>query len=665
MTSLIRTPYTASALSAVALIGSIAFGHNGAATFATPLSNITIDGDLSDWPDSIKRHPIKNVEFGSAPESDEDLSGQFRVGYDSEKKLLYVVVEVTDSSRVYDDQPNRDWDTQDGCAIYIDRQQTKNGLKVEQYFQSGRDFKLLGAAQEEGNCQAGKVKIGESEGKRVYEWQVPLGEAGAGTTLGFDVDISDKDDDGSFTWAAWGSGTQKAYSIGHLGHLHLVADDDAMELVRVTGTVHMEKSSEDGQFEFPGVSIQSTTCPSLWTLILCDESGRYSTELPAGSYRVNAVDGSGLRVDESVSNEFKLEAGEHTEAELLTVSPPECPSVNYDAKLLRKSEFDSNKVDEFVAAFQEYHRIPGLSLAIIADGKVCYSKKYGVKNAVTKAALEADTVFEACSLTKPIFAFAVNRLVEKGVLDFQTPLYKYKPRVSGYEDVADDPRYRQITAQHVLAHRTGFPNWRSDKLTIDFEPGKGYGYSGEGFELLGAIVSHLTGKPLVEVIDEEVFTPLGIENAHLVWNDVLAERTANGHILGIGPVPKTRNYQPGMAYSLHIDAENYAKLLIAILNRQGLEKETYDNMLSQQFEIADPDNPHEFPYGLGLIVEDTPHGKKYSHTGVNTGWRCRFGIYDDLKLGYVDFTNSDSGAQFGEDLEKFLITGRPDQNDGN
>ena len=456
------------------------------------------------------------------------------------------------------------------------------------------------------------MKVGESKGKRIYEWQVPLGEAGAG----FDVDVSDKDEDGSFTWAAWGSGTQKVYFVGHLGHLHLAAKDEAMELGRVTGTVRMAETNEGNEFAFPPISIQSTTSPSLWTLIRCDESGRYSTELPAGTYRVNAVDSTGLRVDESVSNEFKLEARERTEAKPLTVSPPKHPSVTADAKLLHKNEFDSSKVDEFVAAYQEYHRVPGVSLAIITDGRILYSKKYGVKNAVTKSALEADTVFEACSLTKPVFAFAVNRLVEKGVLDFQTPLYKYKPRVPGYEDVLDDPRYRQITAQHVLAHRTGFPNWRSDKLTIDFEPGTGYGYSGEGFELLGAIVSHLTGKPLVQVIDEEVFSPLGIENAHLVWNDVLGERTADGHLLGIGPVTKTRNYQPGMAYSLHIDAENYAKLLIAILNRKGLKKETYDNMLLQQFKIADLDNPHEFPYGLGVIVEDTSLGKKYSHSGV-------------------------------------------------
>ena len=150
----------------------------------------------------------------------------------------------------------------------------------------------------------------------------------------------------------------------------------------------------------------------------------------------------------------------------------------------------------------------------------------------------------------------------------------------------------------------------------------------------------------------------GIENAHLVWNEVLAKHTATGHSFELSPVTKSKTDWPGMAYSLHIDAKNYAKLLIAILQREGLKRETYETMLSQQFEIADPNNAYEYPYGLGIIVEKTRFGKKYWHTGVNPGWRCRFGLYDELKSGYVVFTNSDSGDKFGEDLEQFLVTGR-------
>ena len=645
-------------LISMAVLSPNALGHNGAVAFATPVTSIEVDGELGDWPPNIKVHPIEKAEFGDQPDGDKDLAGQFRVGYDVKRAMLYVAVEVTDSSVVRDDDAGHDWSAQDGCAIYIDRQQIKNGLQATQYFRFGPELRIHGSVDEQDASRAAKVHVAEGDGKRVYEWQVPLhGAIGPGVTLGFDVDITDRDDDDSFTWMAWGSGTQKVHYLGRLGHLHLVAEDDPMELVRVTGSVRLKTPKEGEESVVPPVSIQSTTMPSLWTLVGCDESGEYSTELPVGTYRVSPVDSSGLRVDETTTIECKLVAGRDTKADVLVVPNLESPNLIGDTTVLGQKKFDSHKIDRFVAAYQDYHHVPGVSLAIITDGEVRYCKKYGVKNAISKEPMQDNTVFEACSLTKPVFAYAVNRLAEKGVLDFATPLYKYKPVVAGYEDVVNDDRFKLITAQHVLAHRTGFPNWRSEKLTIDFEPGQGYGYSGEGFELLGAIVSHLTGKDLVDVIDEEVFAPLGIENAHLVWNDVLAERTARGHILGASPIPKTRNYQPGMAHSLHIDAENYAKLLIAILKRKGLSKSTYDNMLNQQFEVADPENPHEYPYCLGMVVEDTPQGKKYSHTGVNTGWRCRFGLFDDLELGYVVFTNSDRGDQFAEDLEQFLVTG--------
>ena len=74
----------------------------------------------------------------------------------------------------------------------------------------------------------------------------------------------------------------------------------------------------------------------------------------------------------------------------------------------------------------------------------------------------------------------------------------------------------------VLTHRTGFPNWRTGKLEIKFTPGTEVSYSGEGFVYLGKVVEKLTGKKLVDLCREEVFAPLGIEHASLVWNEDVA-----------------------------------------------------------------------------------------------------------------------------------------------
>jgi CubicO group peptidase (beta-lactamase class C family) len=113
--------------------------------------------------------------------------------------------------------------------------------------------------------------------------------------------------------------------------------------------------------------------------------------------------------------------------------------------------------------------VPGLSIAVIRDARVVWSKDFGVANASTKQPVSDTTVFEAASLSKPVFAYAVMRLVEKGKLDLDIPLDKYLPKPY----VEDDPRAGRITARIVLSHTTGFPNWRGrDALKTHFTPGR-------------------------------------------------------------------------------------------------------------------------------------------------------------------------------------------------
>ena len=161
--------------------------------------------------------------------------------------------------------------------------------------------------------------------------------------------------------------------------------------------------------------------------------------------------------------------------------------------------------------------IPGLSIAVIRDSKVIWTRGFGVTNAETKARVNDNTVFEAASLTKPVFAYAVLKLVDNGKLDLDTPLVKYLP---GRYDVGDDPRLDQMTARHVLSHTTGFPNWRprGDKiLKMYFSPGNRFSYSGEGFVYLSKVVEQITGESQQAFIKRTVFDPLDMKSTDLVW----------------------------------------------------------------------------------------------------------------------------------------------------
>ena len=100
-------------------------------------------------------------------------------------------------------------------------------------------------------------------------------------------------------------------------------------------------------------------------------------------------------------------------------------------------------------------------------------------------------MFAAQSTSKPVFAYAVLKLCEKGVLNLDSPLTKYTPE----RVLAGDARLDLITARHVLSHTSGFQNWRSgtEPLEIHFAPGECWLYSGEGYSYLQSVVTHLTG----------------------------------------------------------------------------------------------------------------------------------------------------------------------------
>src|SRR5918995_2778407 len=112
-------------------------------------------------------------------------------------------------------------------------------------------------------------------------------------------------------------------------------------------------------------------------------------------------------------------------------------------------------------------KMPAVSIAIVRDGRLAWRRAFGVKDTGTNEPVDTDTVFAACSDTKPVFAYGVVKLCEKGVLNLDTPLTKYTSR-----RITTDPRIELITARHVLNHTTGFPNWRQEPdLPIQFTPG--------------------------------------------------------------------------------------------------------------------------------------------------------------------------------------------------
>ena len=122
------------------------------------------------------------------------------------------------------------------------------------------------------------------------------------------------------------------------------------------------------------------------------------------------------------------------------------------------------------------------------NGVTAWSGAFGTRRQDSGEPVRTDTIFQAASLSKPVFAITVLRLVELAVLELDTPLSGYLPDEYG----ADDSQLDQITARHVLSHTTGWPNWRPDGQPLRRESplGERFTYSGEGYVYLQHVAEH-------------------------------------------------------------------------------------------------------------------------------------------------------------------------------
>jgi CubicO group peptidase (beta-lactamase class C family) len=302
--------------------------------------------------------------------------------------------------------------------------------------------------------------------------------------------------------------------------------------------------------------------------------------------------------------------------------------------------------------------VPGLAIAVIRDGKPTWVHGFGTKEAKTGQPVTGETVFEAASLSKPVFAYGVLKLVEQGKLGLDVPLTTFLPK----RYIEDDERLTKITARIVLSHRTGFPNWRDsgDSLLIYFTPGERFSYSGEGYIYLQRVVEQITGKALNQYMTEVVFTPLGMTSSSYVWRPDFDALTATGHDPDGQPVPLWKPKEAGAASTLNTTAKDYARFVEAVLNGKGLKPTTLREMETPQIAL-DPEcrictkrEPKQLSknlfWGLGWGIQRTDRSDALWHWGDNGAFKCFVMAEPGTKSGVVLFANSENGLEIAKPL---------------
>ena len=350
-------------------------------------------------------------------------------------------------------------------------------------------------------------------------------------------------------------------------------------------------------------------------------------------------------------------------------SRPDANQFGSTVRTLGGREITRIDMDRYITGEMDSLNTMGVSLAIINDAKVVYHFSHGVADAYSQDTVNDETLFEAASLSKPVFAYFTMRLVEKGVLNLDTPLCRY----FAYPDLEHDPQNGLITARMVLDHTSGLPNWRSNNpanemegtLNIQFPPGSRFSYSGEGYVYLANVIAHLSHRSLLNLdslFQQEVAQPLHLKHTYFGMNVYVAKHLACGHdgdrIVYDNSWPRKGFYPAGGMYT---ESLSYANFLIAIMENEGLMKASFNEMLGKQTELPEDEILRRYlgytEWGLGFGRQPSEYGMNLSHPGNNIGYTSFFLMNKEKKFGFVFFCNSNQRLELILRLENFLTSG--------
>ena len=304
-----------------------------------------------------------------------------------------------------------------------------------------------------------------------------------------------------------------------------------------------------------------------------------------------------------------------------------------------------NEVNDFIKTEMARQKIPGVSLAVVKDGKVVHAEGYGLANVELNVPVKPDTVFKIGSVSKQFIATGIMLLVQQGKVGLDDKVSKY---LEGTPET-----WSAISVRHLLTHTSGLvreaPGFEPYKVQSDvdviktayslplrFQPGEKWEYCNLGYFMLAEIIRKSSGRSWEVYLKDQVFSPLEMTATRATTVSEIVPNRASAYALRNEKLQNTDNWpaiRPSGAFlSTVLDL---AKWEVALNTDKVLNKSDREQMWTPVTLISG----RKYPYGFGWDLNDLRGVSTVNHGGTLTGFRAQFTRFPEQGLTIIVLTN--------------------------
>ena len=315
----------------------------------------------------------------------------------------------------------------------------------------------------------------------------------------------------------------------------------------------------------------------------------------------------------------------------------------------------ADKTDDYVLKEMKKRHLPGISIAVIRNGKILKVKGYGVQDEKTGKPADSRTLYEIGSVGKTFVAVGILMLVERGRLKLTDPISRY---------IAETPKtWKSITIRHLLSHTSGIKDYvteiprseekqewssadvyhRAASTPLNFKPGEKYGYSHTNYVVLGMILGNRGGKPFDKFLEEELFKTLEMTDTQPKEQVSESPNLAMGYRLVEDKTQEAVREEGKFADQYLVSsASDLAKWAVALDNGTVLTAENRELMWTP----TPLTEGKSAIYGLGWNTESMNGHRVVGHSGSVGGFSANLTRFPDDKLSIIVLTNQRDTSSF-------------------